>query len=536
MPKKIQLAIQGGGAKLTTLLAAASAIQDLQARNQITVTRIVGTSAGAIVGALLAANIDIEAFRAQLVAGSGKRISSSLAAPGGGKWFRTILTGQPVWRTDELKSILEGVFKDYSQRTGKPLSTLSEIQAATGVELRVVAADLRTPVPIVYKPNGNDKNVITALLDSAGIPIYFRTWKHGSLVDGGLVQNFPWDELLDPQSPQTPPKYGPIIGISFQNGTRDIATSPGDYASALLNTALDAATERSRARLGNDRMLTLPSKFDTFDFKGALSEHALGDHFRLIKVETSNWFESFLRQSGTLIQDDPWVSTSFSVMEKLGRMYELQHEQTMLKYRQMMLEIMAYTFEQEGRPDVINYSFSFFTLDKDVYCHSIALSQGPKDSGSFKQSAIKLLGPDGALIPTDYLPIVDPATPEKREIILFFDRILPANSGPYTLKIQDIVTGLMGDLFRDRRDVLFIRTERTKQPIDNVKTVLHVPEQFKTLRMVSASDLNERQVAGREMTPQELADFDGPGPGWITVGWTGQNAPPTEFFGPSLLY
>lgn len=530
---KVQLAIQGGGAKLTTLLAAGSAIQDLQQGKSLELTRIVGTSAGAIVGALLAAGIDIDGFRNELTAGIGRSISSSLSAPDLGSWLRTAMTGRPVWKTDVLESVLKKVFEGRARRLGKTLTTLSDIKSATGVEMRVVVADLRSSRPVVYKPDGNDKEIVTALMDSAGIPIYFRTWKHGYLVDGGLVQNFPWDELLEPAASA----YGPIMGISFESGSRESPSGRFEYAGALLNTAMDSATERARTRLGSDRVLTLPSTFDTFDFKKALSDEALGNHFELIKLQT-RWFRARLRSSGLMIEADPWSSASISVMEKLGKMYESEHRPTMLKYRNSTLQVACYTLQGSGEPDVVNYSFSFNTTNKDVYCHTVALSQGNKESGSFKKSEITLRDPNGKLIEVDYLPVADSKTPDKREILLFFNSALPPHSGPYTLTVRDSVQGLMGDLLKDRRDVLFTRARRTDNTIDCVRAVLHVPEEYRNVRMGVmgvASELQGRQVPGRAMTPAELVSYQWPTPNWVTIGWMGENVQPNEDFGASIV-
>ena len=59
---KIQFAFQGGGAKLASLLAVAEYLQELEKRNEIVITRVAGTSAGAIVAVLLAAEVDIKKF------------------------------------------------------------------------------------------------------------------------------------------------------------------------------------------------------------------------------------------------------------------------------------------------------------------------------------------------------------------------------------------------------------------------------------------------------------------------------------------
>ena len=55
MPLNLQLAIQGGGAKIVALMATMEAIDDLQQSGKLRVTRIAGTSAGALVGAICGA-------------------------------------------------------------------------------------------------------------------------------------------------------------------------------------------------------------------------------------------------------------------------------------------------------------------------------------------------------------------------------------------------------------------------------------------------------------------------------------------------
>jgi predicted acylesterase/phospholipase RssA len=65
-PVKIQLAIQGGGAKLVCLLAAMETIQDLQSKKRIIITHISGTSAGSIAGCLLAAEVPISSVKQRL--------------------------------------------------------------------------------------------------------------------------------------------------------------------------------------------------------------------------------------------------------------------------------------------------------------------------------------------------------------------------------------------------------------------------------------------------------------------------------------
>jgi len=557
---KIQLAIQGGGAKLISLLAAASAVQDLQGP-QLELTRVVGTSAGAMVGMLLAAGVDLEGFRKNLKKGIGQKLYKSLSKPGPTDWLWTLTRGSGLRKTTVLADVIQQTLTEQSEKIQKPLGTLEDILDATGIEMRIVATDLRSPRPHVYKPQpkksrlGPPTQIVPALLDSAGIPLYFKTWLDGPFVDGGLVQNFPWEELVDSQSAY----HGKILGISFytklqESGKRsddtDVAEglekeekkeekkdplkTRGGYFLALLNTALDATTESARTRLGSDRVFSLNPAYDTFDFQRGLGDHALGDHFDLEKERALKWFRNRLGNSGITIETDPWSSASLPMMEKLGQMYEWQHQSSLLQYHSATLEISGHGLQLPNEPDVIHYSFSFSTLQDKIYCHTIALSQGSPNNGSFVKSAITLADPCGQIIETDYLPIYDPCTPEKREILLFFSAVLQPNTGPYTLRISDFVQGLTSDLMRKKEDVLLVRVPRTSHAIKKMEIVMHLPQEFHAAKMQNWADVSPKQVVGRVMTQSELVGFRPPFPGWVTRGWVGTDVQPSESFGPSI--
>jgi predicted acylesterase/phospholipase RssA len=65
-PWRIQVAFQGGGAKLCDLLAAAAAIKELENQKEVEVTRVAGTSAGAIAACWYATGLDIDLIRQRL--------------------------------------------------------------------------------------------------------------------------------------------------------------------------------------------------------------------------------------------------------------------------------------------------------------------------------------------------------------------------------------------------------------------------------------------------------------------------------------
>jgi hypothetical protein len=207
--------------------------------------------------------------------------------------------------------------------------------------------------------------------------------------------------------------------------------------------------------------------------------------------------------------------------------------ETLLKFHDISLDVAAWGIFRTGQSDVVNYSLSFCTTDTDVSCYSIGLNQAARNLGLFKKPEIVLTDSTNSIIPTNYLPISDPETPEDREVLVFFSRALPAHTGSYTLRIRAMVKGLTADLLRQSHDVLSIRPQ-TSHTIDKEKFVIHLPEKYSGARMVQRSDGEDSQVVGRAMTKMELADFVPPGPRWITLGWIGEEVQPDKPFGPSI--
>ena len=93
----IQVAIQGGGAKIWALLAAIEALQDLESQKILKVTRIAGTSAGAIAGCIFAAGIPAGNVRTILKTQFGKELVQLFPKPNRYSVLRLLLNGKPLW-------------------------------------------------------------------------------------------------------------------------------------------------------------------------------------------------------------------------------------------------------------------------------------------------------------------------------------------------------------------------------------------------------------------------------------------------------
>jgi NTE family protein len=183
---RLQLALQGGGAKIVHLVAALETVERLQTTGQIQVTRIAGSSAGAIAGSLFAAGVSASTVKNEL-----RKFRDNLHEfPKPSKFdffWNVIWKGNALAHTNSLKALLERLFKeqrkvyvaDIPKREGK----------TSGPQMMIVSADIYTGKTHIAK---DDEFIVTALLDSCAIPFYFRVWKHprGGFVDGAFARIF----------------------------------------------------------------------------------------------------------------------------------------------------------------------------------------------------------------------------------------------------------------------------------------------------------------------------------------------------------
>jgi NTE family protein len=208
--KPIDLVLEGGGVKGIALLGAVLTLSDAGYRFE----RIAGTSAGAIVAALVTAyqragrdlhqlekvmsDLEYQRFaepsRLERVAGTAGAVIETVVHGGG---------HSGDYLTDWLGPLLEevGVRTFADLRIDDPDSTLRDYQKYT---LVVHASDLSRRVLVRlpwdyshYGKDADDELVVNAVRASMSIPFYFRpvevetedgavTW-----VDGGLLSNFP---------------------------------------------------------------------------------------------------------------------------------------------------------------------------------------------------------------------------------------------------------------------------------------------------------------------------------------------------------
>jgi predicted acylesterase/phospholipase RssA len=517
-PHKLQLAIQGGGAKIVSLLAAMEVVEKLEADKVIKVTRIAGTSAGAIVGCLYAGKVPMSLVKERLRNISPKRLGR-LFPPPGLNIIKNFPRGRPLWNTDFLESELNRFLDE-------PGIDFEQLSKRKETEVLVVATNL-TQSRIKVFGKDKDDDVVAAVLASCGLPFCFRIWsKAGSdvVVDGGICENLPSDEL-EPYVEED----GPVIGISFKPVKGRSPNNWMNFSIALLETAMNNSMNRARRKLTTEKVFSIDTDIGTFDFAKALKE-GLNDSYKVVKGDAEDFFEKVLTPTPSVtISPADWDQSSL-MMNTMGEVYKNQHEPTKLRYLHCSIVVKANSLRDPNVKDEVTYSMTFKTLNEPVYCHAVSLSE-TENQALFDQSELSVSDEKGNPIEIRKVPIRDAEAPVGTRLLLFLFPPLQPNSGAYTLEVKDLANDVFKALQEKRPDELTFKPLRAMEVVDRIDLVVQWPKNSGTLRMVP-KDIEYR---GNPMGRQELKKYPRDY-GFHSIGWTGKNVPADLEFGVDLNF
>jgi len=517
-PHKLQLAIQGGGAKIVSLLAAMEVVEKLEADKVIKVTRIAGTSAGAIVGCLYAGKVPMSLVKERLRNISPKRLGR-LFPPPGLNIIKNFPRGRPLWNTDFLESELNR-FLDEPGIDFKQLSKRKE------TEVLVVATNL-TQSRIKVFGKDKDDDVVAAVLASCGLPFCFRIWsKAGSdvVVDGGICENLPSDEL-EPYVEED----GPIVGISFKPVRGREPNNWMNFSIALLETAMNNSMNRARRKLTTEKVFSIDTDIGTFDFARALKE-GLSQLYKAVKGDAEDFFERLLTpKPGVTISPADWDQSSL-MMNTMGEVYKNQHEPHKLRYLHCSVVVKANSLRDPSVNDELTYSMTFRTLDAPVYCHAVSLSE-TENQALFDRSELSVWDEKGNPVKISKVPIRDAEAPMGTRLLLFLFPPLNPNSGTYTLEVKDLATDVFKSLRENRSDELTFKPLRAMEVVDRIDLVVKWPKASGELTMIP----KDIEFPGEPMDNQELNKHRGDY-GFQSIGWTGRNVPADMGFGVDLKF
>ncbi len=255
-PLVADLVLEGGGVRGIGLVGALSELS----KKGYSFHRVAGTSAGAIVGSLVAAGCSPDKMIEIMQSLDYKKFQdptllSHLGAPGK---IASLLIENGLYKGDYLMNWITEQLADCGVTTfgDLKLQDAGTLPKEKAYKLVIVTADL-SKGELVYLPwdypkyglDPDTQTVASAVRTSMSIPFFYKPAHLGknTLVDGGILSNFPVDIFDAPAG--TPPQW-PTFGIKLsakEKSTLAIPrriTGPLSLASALYATAVNGHDQR----------------------------------------------------------------------------------------------------------------------------------------------------------------------------------------------------------------------------------------------------------------------------------------------------
>lgn len=530
-PTRVQVAIQGGGAKVVALLAAAEVLEQLEEQSDLRLTRVAGTSAGAIVACLLASQkIRVRDLRDQLRhqhAGTLRKLFPPVKRV---RAYSRILRGKPLYDTDGLRKFLAAFFGSYG------IHTLGELD----LETFIITSDLLGGKKKVFNSKVEcDRTIVDCLVDSCAMPFVFRAPRNlgePTYVDGGICENLPSDELDGEKE-----KYGRVIGISFHHSPLVVKPKTVlDFSKSLLDTAIANSMARARRVIGEEHVFSIRTDLPTLGFQEALGD-AIEAKYDNIKYEAREWFARHVPRKepedldDRVMYGDPWETASASfqqTMVELHEVYERTFRSTPIEFDFSGMSVTSYDLlgpddKRAGSGDVVIQKVRLRPTHSPLVCHDLNL--GAPGESTFKSKAKwRVTDPEGANVRVRVFPVLDPAgVPSsqvrrgntlRRKVLLFFDPPLAVRQdGWYTIIQQDVLSDAMRPLLEKGADEL-VNTNTRDVCIPHVQLCFVGPEGV-TERTDIQGIAEGGSALGERARPGDLDVWGEPPPGFSALGW-----------------
>jgi predicted acylesterase/phospholipase RssA len=446
MKPRIQVAFQGGGARVMHLLAAVETLQSFEKQRFMEITRVAGTSAGSIAATVLSADVDAAAFAKSLIG----RLETTLQTlrnsdpirldilenfdPPKLGWVPSRIVNF-VWRhaKPQAKEILETKYPDLIRILGGQALYRS---AVLREELRHLIHDCRRNstnpeckglVVLTSNLRGaraqsfffdrfaerNEDAIYEAVIHSCAIPFVFRT-PHDldttALVDGGLCENLPCDVLNEDESTSGKPeqiieKYGQIMAIGFkQEKGFEIRKDIQSYLMSLFDTAINNSMLRAKARLKPDAISEIQPSLGTLDFAQMISHGPGSDSYQRIKYETRDWLERYLHgvaSTDKVIYNIP-VNTqplAAEITRKIATIAEAQRKLDEYEVESHRMVIIGHSLEVGASNDLVKVELECVLKSDRLYCMEVFFEGGEGVSMDLSPIRVEVVKPNGTDVP-----------------------------------------------------------------------------------------------------------------------------------------
>ncbi|TYR81651.1 patatin-like phospholipase family protein [Priestia megaterium] len=250
---------EGGGVRGIAFTGAVQAMEE----HNVEWERLAGTSAGAIIAALLASGYKSSEIRKKLqVIDYSKFRSKTLLnrIPFIGSFLELIIH-LGIYKNNYLEAWMDSLLSE------KNIHTFADLPAE---KLKIIASDISNGEMLIfpddlphYGMSAHDVKISTAVMMSASIPFFYRPviWKSNKkkksyILDGGLLSNFPiW--LFDTDEPKFP-----TFGFRFVKETINagaVIPTPFHLFKNIFKTMMQAHDLRHINKETKERTIQIPT-------------------------------------------------------------------------------------------------------------------------------------------------------------------------------------------------------------------------------------------------------------------------------------
>lgn len=545
---KIQFAFQGGGARLAILLPVVDALQQLERDGVVQITRVAGTSAGAIAAVLLAKNANMRAVQLKVaeVAKDRARLErvfppiASASIMNKVRYATKLLAfNKPLGDDRELSKLIEEVLEAAGLEHGIHVGQ----RDARDKPCFLVSADVSRYERIEA---GQEETVVRAIMESAALPFLFRTT--GDRIDGGILDNLPVEALLTPESPDN--EHGNIVAVAFaEEAYASPVRSALGLAGRLLDTMITYRTKSTRRLLGAENVMELPTDVggivvESFDVDAFVRFVQDQNAVARVREQAKAWVVRYVQRAQQLQQtsvqislDAPSTSDERRQAEtgNLKALAEAYHQHPTLEVVESILEVVAYGLDASMGPrqDTVRFIDRFRTGAKPVHMYAVrGFSSTAPDSAS---KDLKIFDSHKRPVPFVSFGVVDELNGAKWTLICFLEPLPPSSEVDevYTIIIEQEVDDAMQPLAADGADYLAIQVNQAVVAV-SAEIRLCVPLAFGALALEQGTmeAMRSLQHHADALATAERRIIDGVSldlvieacpPGYRSYTWRGEN-------------
>lgn len=259
---EIDAVFSGGGVKGFAFIGALQSINE----HGLTLARITGTSAGAIVASLIASDFHVDEIERMLDHLDLKKFLdppkiTTIFPPI--KWF-TLFFQMGIYKGNKFEQWL------YEQLARKNIYTFNDFKHH---QLKIIISDLTLGRLVVmpddlerlYGIDSKSFPVATAVRISAGFPYFFmpkrlrgKNKRKSIVVDGGLLSNFPLWVFEDENGQKKRPLLGVTLSDSVENAKQHKINHALDMFQALFSTMKQAHDARYISTSKQNNVIFIP--------------------------------------------------------------------------------------------------------------------------------------------------------------------------------------------------------------------------------------------------------------------------------------